>query len=218
MGRTAKDIELMRQLRATHESAEFVDHSMKMGKSYRDKFALLKAALEKVEFAGLYCEFGVYSGGTINFIASLTPSEVHGFDSFEGLPENWRVGHEKGTFAMPSLPEVRPNVQLHKGWFKDTIPDFKEKHSLPIAFLHLDADLYSSTRTVLEMLGERIIPGTVIQFDEFFNYPGWLEGEYKAFSEFCAIRNAEVFYLGFTRSDQQVALKVVKIAPVPTDR
>jgi len=217
VGQAAKDIELARQRRATQESAEFANQCMTMARSYPDKFALLKAAIGQVEVSGLYCEFGVYSGRTINFIASLTPCEVHGFDSFEGLPEDWRGGHEKGTFALRSLPEVRSNVRLYKGWFHDTIPGFKNDHAAPIAFLHLDADLYSSTRMVLGMLGDRIVPGTVIQFDEFFNYPGWYEGEYKAFSEFCVLRDAEMRYLGFTRCDEQVALKVVKIAPVATD-
>jgi len=172
---------------------------MKMARSYPNKFTLLKSAVGQVELPGLFCEFGVYGGETINFIASLTPREVHGFDSFEGLPKDWRAGDEKSTFALRSLPGVRTNVRLYKGWFQDTIPHFRNNYSESIAFLHLDADLYSSTRTVFEMLGDRIVPGTVIQFDEFFNYPGWQDGEYKAFSEFCALRNVEVRYLGFTR-------------------
>ena len=113
---------------------------------------------------------------TLNFIASLLPGQIHGFDSFEGLPEDWRQGHEKGTFAVGHLPRVRPNVRLYKGWFEDTLPAFREQYPGPVAFLHLDADLYSSTKTVLDILGEGIVPGTVIAFDEFFNYPGWRKG------------------------------------------
>lgn len=206
----ASDIELARQRRATDESAEFVNQYMKSARSYPDKFALLKTAIGQVEVSGLFLEFGVHTGTTINFIASLTPSQVHGFDSFLGLPEDWRPGFEKGTFALRELPRVQSNVRLYKGWFEDTIPHFLNSHPEPIAFLHLDADLYTSTRTVFEMLGHRILPGTVVQFDEFFNYPNWREGEYKAFSEFCALRNTEICYLGFT-SSEQVALKVIKI-------
>jgi Macrocin-O-methyltransferase (TylF) len=207
---TASDIELARQRRATEESAEFVNQYMKSARSYSNKFALLKVAIGQVEVSGLFLEFGVHSGTTINFIASLTPSKVHGFDSFEGLPEDWRPGFEKGTFAMRQLPLVQSNVDLHKGWFQDTIPHFLKRYSEPIAFLHVDADLYSSTRTVFEMLAHRIVPGTVVQFDEFFNYPNWHQGEYKAFAEFCDFCNAEIRYLGFT-SSEQVALKIIKI-------
>jgi hypothetical protein len=211
----AKDIDSARQFRAAQQSAEFVDQHMTMAKSYPDKFALLKAAIDQIDVQGLYCEFGVYRAKTINFIASLVPGEVHGFDSFEGLPEDWRQAHEKGTFAVWALPKVRPNVRLHKGWFEDTIPAFREQHPGKIAFLHLDADLYSSTRTVLEWLGDGIVPGTVIAFDEFFNYPGWREGEYKAFMEFCLERGAEVRYLGFVGRDEQAAAKITGISPVP---
>jgi hypothetical protein len=210
----SKDIDFASQSRAARESAEFVDQHMKMAKSYPDKFSLLQAAVRQVEIAGLYCEFGVYRGETINFIASLVSGEVHGFDSFEGLPEDWRRGHEKGTFALESLPRVKPNIRLHKGWFQDTIPAFREQHPGTLAFLHVDADLYSSTRTIFELLGDGIVAGTVIAFDEFFNYPGWCEGESKAFMEFCRERSAEVRYLGFARRDEQVAAKIVRIAPV----
>src|SRR6267143_5881073 len=81
-----KDIEFARQFRSAQESAEFADQHMRMAKSYPDKFALLEAAMEQVEIQGLYCEFGVYRGETLNFIASLVIGEVHGFDSFDGLP------------------------------------------------------------------------------------------------------------------------------------
>jgi hypothetical protein len=207
----ARDIDSARQFRAAQESADFVDHHMPMAKSHPDKFALLKSAIAQIEVDGLCCEFGVYRGETLNFIASLLPGQIHGFDSFEGLPEDWRQGHEKGTFAVGHLPRVRPNVRLYKGWFEDTLPPFREQHPGPVAFLHLDADLYSSTKTVLDILGDGIVPGTVIAFDEFFNYPGWREGEYRAFHEFCRERQVEVRYFGFVRRDEQAAAKITGV-------
>jgi hypothetical protein len=208
----SRDIELARRHKAAAEAAAIVDEFMPMARCYSDRCSLLRAAIEQIEVDGLCCEFGVYQGESINFIASLLPGEVHGFDSFEGLPENWRTGHEKGTFAMAGLPQVRANVRLHRGWFESTIPPFKQQHSEPVAFLHLDADLYSSTRAVLDLLGDRIVAGTILQFDEFFNYPGWQAGEYKAFTEFCASRRVEVNYLGYVRCGGQVAMKIASIA------
>ena len=208
----SRNIDLARQHKAAAESAALIDQCMPMAKSYPDKFNLLRAALAQAEITGLYCEFGVYQAETINFIASRITGEIHGFDSFKGLPEDWRVGHEKGTFALPNLPKVRENVRLYPGWFKDSIPQFMQQHPGPVTFLHLDADLYSSTQTVLECFGDRIVAGTVIQFDEFFNYPGWQKGEYKAFVEFCAKYRAQPHYLGYTACDEQVAVKIVKIA------
>jgi hypothetical protein len=211
MTRASTDIFLARRHKAAVESAEFVDQFMPQTKFYADRFHLLRAAVEAVEIPGLYCEFGVYRAETLNFVASLLPQEIHGFDSFEGLPEDWWNGHDKGTFAVEGLPQVRANARLHPGWFESSIPKFKKDHAGPIAFLHIDADLYSSTRTIFELLGDRIVPGTILQFDEFFNYPGWQAGEYKAFAEFCLARRVEVRYLGYVRCDQQVAMKVLNI-------
>lgn len=160
---------------------------------------------------GLYCEFGVYKGETINFIASKIPHTVHGFDSFEGLPEDWRAGFEAGAFATP-LPEVRANVKLHKGWFDKSVPVWAKEHQGPLAFAHLDADLYSSTKTVLDILVDRVVAGTVLQFDEYFNYPGWKEGEYKAFQEFVAERGVRFEYIGYVGGvGAQVAVKILAV-------
>ena len=118
LSEATKDIEFARQFRAAQESAEFADQHMRMAKSYPDKFGLLKAAIAQMEIQGLYCEFGVYRGETLNFIASLVPVEVHGFDSFEGLPEDWKQGHEKGTFALQALPQVRPTCDCTRDGLK----------------------------------------------------------------------------------------------------
>ena len=70
-------------------------------------------------------EFGVNQGGTINFIAKRMPSRrIHGFDSFEGLPESWTGNQmEAGSFNNKGrMPKVPANVALHKGWFADTLP------------------------------------------------------------------------------------------------
>ena len=76
---------------------------------------------------GLFLEFGVASGGSINFLAERVPdgTRLHGFDSFEGLPERWREGRGGGFFDRGgSLPPVAPNVSLHVGWFDATLPAF----------------------------------------------------------------------------------------------
>ena len=67
----------------------------------------------------LWLAFGVFHGGTINYISNFTKNKVYGFDSFEGLPEKWRDGFEKGCFNMNGeLPQVKENVALIKGFLK----------------------------------------------------------------------------------------------------
>ena len=75
----------------------------------------------------LWLEFGVASGKTINYISKFTNDTVYGFDSFEGLPEKWRNGFDKGCFNRNgNLPKVNKNVTLIKGWFDETLPNFIE--------------------------------------------------------------------------------------------
>jgi len=206
----SQDIRQVLQRKATESTADYVEKHMGSVESVTSNLKLLTMAIGKADLGKnkLICEFGVYSGSTINHIASLTDKMVYGFDSFEGLPERWRDGYGKGTFHLTTLPKVRPNVVLIKGWFDKTIPEFIKDHCESIGFLHVDCDLYSSTRTIFELLEHRIHPGCVIVFDEYFNYPGWEEGEYKAFHEFLKHAGLTYEYIGYNRVNEQVAVKI----------
>ena len=106
----------------------------------------------------LWLEFGVASGKTINYISNFTNDKVYGFDSFEGLPEKWRDGFDKSTFNRNgNLPKVNSNVKLIKGWFNDTLLNFIQKQNKKVSFIHMDADLYSSTKYVLDILKNYIM-------------------------------------------------------------
>ena len=215
--RSAQDIRVPTRRHLARQSGDFATKIMGLPPSYLDRFDLLSFSLScvdsKLKHSGIYCEFGVFRGATINHIASRVQTTVHGFDSFEGLPTDWRAGWGAGSFAIKQLPKVRANVKLHQGWFKDILPSFIDHHPEPLAFAHFDAVLYSSPKEVLDAIGPRIVAGTVLQFDEFLNYPGWREGEAKAFLEFCEERSAEVEYLGYVADEQQVSVRIKKIAP-----
>lgn len=190
---------------AGRESAVFVMEKMAKRESLPDAAALREFALKRAG-EGLYLEFGVFSGISINQIARLKPEQtVYGFDSFEGLPETWRDGFEAGTFQKGVLPKVEKNVVLVKGWFNKSLPGFLTDHPGDCAFIHIDCDLYSSAKTVLTLLGQRIVSGTVIVFDEYFNYPSWQKHEHKAFTEFLKEHGRECDYFGYVGSHQQVA-------------
>jgi len=74
------------------------------------------------------------------------------------------------------------------------------------ALVHIDCDLYSSTRTVFEHIGDRIVSGTILVFDEYFNYVNWRAHEHKAFQELVRERALRYRYLAF--STQQVAVAI----------
>ena len=155
-------------------------------------------------------EFGVCSGNTINHIASLLPAQkIYGFDSFEGLPEEWRPGFGKGAFARPTLPTVLNNVDLVVGLFDRTLPAFLYTHTdQEVALLHVDCDLYSSTQLIFNQLKNRIVPGTIIVFDEYYNFPGWEMHEFRAFKEFVELNRIHYDYIGLVPGHQQVAIRI----------
>jgi hypothetical protein len=148
----------------------------------------------KDRIEGLVLEFGVATGSTINEIADHC-DKVYGFDSFDGLPEDWRPEFKKGYFKC-DLPEISDNVELIVGMIQDTIDDFLIKHPEPVSFIHIDVDLYSSTACVLQKLKDRICSGTIIAFDELYVYPNYQEHEFKAFLEFINDTGFEVENIG----------------------
>lgn len=104
------------------------------------------------------------------------------------------------------LPRVEDNVQLHKGWFDDSLPGFLARHDEPIRFLNIDCDLYSSTKSVFQHLGSRIGKGTVIVFDEYFCTARWREDEYKAFQEAVREQGWCYDYLAFNPFSKQASV------------
>lgn len=171
-------------------------------------YALLDVSLRAADPQGLFLEFGVFTGRTIRHIASRVGGAVHGFDSFQGLAEDSGIWGKGGFTTGGALPEVPANVSLHVGWFNQTLPAFLECHPGPVSFVHVDCDTFESALYVLNALSGRMGPGTVIQFDEFFNYPGWKEGEHKAFREFVRAHAATFRFLGYGERASCVAVRI----------
>lgn len=179
---------------------------LRMAGSMMETFKLAIAAANN---DGLILEFGVRFGNSIRQIAALVKQEVHGFDSFEGLPEVWHV-EPKGSYTTKGIiPTVPKNVRLHTGWFEDILPKFLEEHNGDIRFINVDCDMYSSTKTVLDLLAPRIQPGTVIVFDEYIGNEHWREDEFKAFQEAVVNNGWKYEYLCFSIFTKQVAVRII---------
>lgn len=196
------------QLEAKREAVAYIRAHMASAMMCRDRFALLRYAARAAKLPGLVLEFGVEKGASLNVLANAVKGEVHGFDLFEGLPEDWTgTFEEKGKFAMRGrLPRVAANARLHVGWFKDTLPRFLSEHQGDASLVHIDCDIYASTKNVFDHLAPRIKQGTVIVFDEYFNYPAWREHEFKAFQEFVAAGARRYRYIGFSAEKGHVAV------------
>ncbi len=153
-----------------------------------NRLAVFEAVAQRVcEARVLYLEFGVYKGASMRYWSSALKhpaAKLHGFDSFEGLPEDFDgIGghHKKGMFnvggVLPNMDD--PRVEFFKGWFTDVLPGY----SLPdhdTLVVVMDADLYSSTSYVLNRLCPHVVPGSFIYFDNM-SRP---EHEARAFREF----------------------------------
>lgn len=150
----------------------------------------------------LYLEFGVCKGSATRYWSNLLrnpESKLHGFDSFVGLPEDWFV--PKGYFNVDGqVPQIDdPRVQFFKGWFNETLPDYKFPPYEELVII-LDADLYSSTIFVLNTLEQVIVPGAYLYFDDF-NYRN---DELRAFDEFQKRTGMKFSVVGVSRPLSQV--------------
>ena len=196
---------------AKRDSVEYIISHMQGAQVLADRLDLLRFSLSRSPADGLLAEFGVEKGVSICCLAAETSRTVHGFDSFQGLPADWRGTKErKGKFDRQGKPpQVPGNVRLHVGWFDQTIAAFKAEHSEKLAFLHVDCDIYESTKIIFDSLGDRIVSGTVIVFDEYLNYPGWRLHEFKAFQEFVRASEKQYEYIGFSAEKGHVAVRIV---------
>jgi len=173
-------------------------------------YAVLREVLENHFFSGWAAEFGVYSGYSLRLIAEHLP--VIGFDSFEGLPEDWRPGFPKGKFAdrLPTVPAYGHNVMIQKGWFEDTVPNFPFP---TLDLVHIDCDLYSSTVTALNGVVDYLTSGSIIVFDEFHGYDGWENHEAKAWDEFAASNG--LVYRAIAEGEQEKAFEILAFGVIP---
>ena len=190
--RTIPSTGIVLRQRAVEEAVDYISSEQRFDNVQvsLDNPSTLAAALKAVTLDGTVAEFGVYKGKSLTQIAKFFPDRtVHAFDSFVGLPDAWGgTSKGAGAFDVGAKPPQLPvsNVEFHVGWFDDTVPVFAKEHSGPLAFAHLDADLYSSTKTVFDTLADWFVAGTIVVFDEYFGYHGWQRHEHKAFLEFLA--------------------------------
>ncbi len=140
-----------------------------------------------------YLEFGVSDGHSFLWWVKHNQhqaSRFYGFDTFEGLPEDWG-GFKKGAMSTnSSIPSIDDNrAVFYKGLFQETLPVFLQmldKNSRKV--IMMDADLYTSTLYALTSLAPKLQKGDLILFDQF-NVP---RHEFLAFQDFITS-----YYLNF---------------------
>lgn len=174
----------------------------------------LQLVMNTSESMPLIAEFGVFSGTSLRIIKSSVPHAiVCGFDSFRGLPEDWRAEYPKGAFSSNNaIPPIDDGVVIWKGMFDETLPQFKALlGKKKIDLIHIDCDLYTSTKTVFDTLHENIRDGTVLVFDELLNYPGYENHELRALDEFvqCHHPHKKMIPIGMEVGKEQAVIQIV---------
>jgi len=144
---------------------------------------------------GDFAECGVYKGGTAFLISytlknySKQSNKLHLFDTFTGMPvidSEDTSKHSKGDFGGVSLNQVKnyikdyPFVVFHPGLIPET---FKEVKDRKFSFVHIDVDLYQTTRDCCSFFYDRMIRGGVMVFDDY-GFPRYELAERKAVDEF----------------------------------
>jgi len=164
----------------------FRRHSFDLPKRVSGRYSVWQFVASQVADQNvLYLEFGVFRGESIRWWShALTnpSSHLHGFDSFEGLPEcggPWEKGQFDVKGVIPELTDER--VRFFKGWFSQTLKDYLPP-AHDILVINIDVDLYSSASDVLSAITPWIRVGTFVIFDDFHH----LDHEPRAFSNFLA--------------------------------
>lgn len=199
------------QRHAVDASTKFAFTNFLGARIFHSKHAVMDYAISESSVDGFVAEFGVFTGEMLNYLAHKFSHVVYGFDVFTGLPETWRVGYDKGHFDTTGMTlHFAENCKLYKGLFSETLPIFKKEVAIEAKLIHIDSDLYSSALDVLYSLSERIVPGTIIVFDEFVNLHGWENGEVKAWQEFVKANDVKFEYIAWNVVGEEVAVKIIK--------
>jgi hypothetical protein len=172
-------------------------------------------------------EFGVGSGHTmrqcVGTLKTRFPDKkfiIKGFDWFQGLPEAWVstkhpevVAAGKGAFTQNgNAPDIE-GVEYYIGLFDDTLPEYVKTEAESIALLHIDCDLYSSTKTVFKHLHPYIVKDTIIAFDEwcYLHNEKYDDHEAKAFFEYVEEHNVKYDFIDFKCPEKGIERKIVRI-------
>ena len=112
----------------------------------------------------------------------------------------------KGSMNLnKKLPKLRNNII--PAYMEDTIDNFLKNNNPKINFVHFDMDVYESTKFTLQKIKPYLTKGSILLFDEYYNYINWKEGEYKAFTEL--FEQDEFKYKAFNIKGKQTLIQVI---------
>ncbi len=173
------------------------------------RWALFDSMIKKSKKDRPFYEFGVWRGASFKYLIN-TFKKGFGFDTFEGLPEDWHQEKQGKYSAEGSIPKIDGGTFI-AGKFEDKLPTFFSKPRPIASIINFDADLYSSTFFALNYAKTIIDKDTILIFDEFIINTHWEQDEYKALNEFCSNNNLTYEVLAISYMTKQVAVKLIGV-------
>ena len=193
---------------AIARSAKWVFSLPKLPNIFFDRWDFFDNVIKLSDSSKPFYEFGVWNASSFQYLIN-TFKKGFGFDTFDGIPEDWH-NEPKGAYsAFGTVPKIKGG-EFIVGKFEDTLPKFFLKERPVASLINFDADLYSSTLCALKYSNKVIDEKTILIFDEFIVNSKWEQDEYKALNEFCENLgyNYEVIAISFF--SKQVAVKLKK--------
>ena len=170
---------------------ESVRDESRMLLSLHEGIQIIEAVRAAKKIPGDVAEVGTYAGGSAKLICETEKEKpIHLFDTFEGIP-NTEEGHSGQYYA--SLKDVRSylsqykNATLYPGIFPETGDAVQDR---TFSFVHLDVDIYESTKNSLEFFYPRMSRGGIIMSHDYMDLR-W--GAREAIDEFMADKPEAVF-------------------------
>jgi O-methyltransferase len=150
-----------------------------------EAYNVYSATIQTAKIPGPIAEVGVFQGGSARLICAVKGDrDLHLFDTFEGLPapSQFDPKFKSGSFAasqsqVQSLLSGFCNLHFHKGLFPASAAGMEH---LRFSFVHIDVDLYKSTRACLDWFYPRLNHGGLLISHDYRE----VEGVRKAFQEF----------------------------------
>jgi hypothetical protein len=205
-----KDVRLAAQIRAAISSAEWLHKNADHAPTYSRRVEMLEALFPLIPAEGDLAEFGVFTGAVTRFVRPrFMDRRYHAFDSWRGVPEEMSLSVAKFSFDLNGVvPELPPETTIHAGWFDETIPKWREQFETPLAFAYIDCDLYESVKTVLEGITDRIRPGTILAYDDWYNFTNWEAHSPRATQEWAQRHAIEMEPIGFTTLEHAGSFRI----------
>ena len=179
----------------------------KLPQVHFNRWSMFDHAVELSDTSRPFYEYGVWMGDSFKYLMQYF-KKGYGFDTFLGLPEDWRSVPKGAYSSFGKVPNI-DGGEFIVGEFQNSLPEFFAKPRPLAGLINFDADLYASTFCALVNSKSIIDEKTVLIFDEFIINSGWEHDEFRALEEFCKANGLDYEVIAVSLYTKQVMVRLV---------